>query len=71
MNAGKKVTFQFSMTLREELRKELTRRAFEADMTIKGFVLNALRAQGLHVRDDEITDRRSIWREEKTLSLAE
>ena len=49
---------QFSLSLRKELRKQLARLADEADMTMRAFVLNALKAKGLSVRDDDLTDLR-------------
>jgi hypothetical protein len=53
----KEVT-QFSLSLRKELRKQLSRLADDADMTMRAFVLNALKAKGLAVRDDDLTDLR-------------
>ena len=49
---------QFSLGLRKELRKQLARMADDADMTMRAFVLNALKEKGLHVRDDDLLDRR-------------
>jgi len=49
---------QFSLSLRKGLRKELARLASDADMTMRAFVLNALKAQGLAVRDDDLLDLR-------------
>lgn len=53
----KEVT-QFSLSLRKELRKQLSRLADDADMTMRAFVLNALKAKGLAVRDDDLADLR-------------
>jgi hypothetical protein len=49
---------QFSLSLRRDLRKQLARLADDADMTMRAFVLNALKAQGLAVRDDDLLDLR-------------
>ena len=49
---------QFSLSLRKDLRKQLSRLADDADMTMRAFVLNALKAKGLAVRDDDLVDLR-------------
>lgn len=49
---------QFSFGLRKELRKQLSRLADDADMTMRAFVLNALKAKGLAVTDDDLLDLR-------------
>lgn len=49
---------QFSLSLRKSLRKELARLADEADMTMRAFVLLALREKGLHATDDDLLDLR-------------
>jgi hypothetical protein len=49
---------QFSLSLRKELRKQLARLADDADMTMRAFVLNALKAKGLSVRPDDLADLR-------------
>jgi hypothetical protein len=49
---------QFSLSLREGLRKQLARLADDADMTMRAFVLNALKAKGLDVRADDLADLR-------------
>ena len=49
---------QFSLSLRKELRKQLARLADEADMTMRAFVLNALKDKGLSVRADDLVDLR-------------
>jgi hypothetical protein len=54
---GEEVT-QFSLSLRKGLRKELARLAADADMTMRAFVLNALKEKGLAVRDDDLLDLR-------------
>jgi hypothetical protein len=50
---------QFSFSLRKELRKQLARLADDADMTMRAFVLNALKGKGLSVRDDDLLDLRT------------
>jgi len=54
---GETIT-QFSFGLRQELRKQLSRLAADADMTMRAFVLNALKEKGLSVRDDDLADLR-------------
>jgi hypothetical protein len=49
---------QFSLSLRKGLRKQLARLADEADMTMRAFVLDALKAKGLDVRDNDLADLR-------------
>jgi len=49
---------QFSFSLRKSLRKELSRLAADADMTMRAFVLEALKAKGLKVRPDDLIDLR-------------
>ena len=49
---------QFSLSLRKGLRKQLARLADEADMTMRAFVLDALKAKGLDVRADDLADLR-------------
>jgi hypothetical protein len=45
---------QFSLSMRKHLRKELARLAAEVDMTMRAFVLNALKDKGLSVREDDL-----------------
>jgi len=49
---------QFSFGLRKDLRKQLGRLADDADMTMRAFVLNALKDKGLDVRADDLLDLR-------------
>ena len=49
---------QFSLSLRKGLRKQLSRLADDADMTMRAFVLNALKVQGLDVYPDDLLDLR-------------
>ncbi len=49
---------QFSLSLRKGLRKQLARLADDADMTMRAFVLNALKDKGLDVRPDDLADLR-------------
>ena len=53
---------QFSLSLRKGLRKQLARLADEADMTMRAFVLDALKAKGLDVRPDDLMDLRKEQR---------
>jgi hypothetical protein len=49
---------QFSLSLRKSLRKQLANLAAENDMTMRAFVLGALKEKGLSVRDDDLADMR-------------
>jgi hypothetical protein len=49
---------QFSLSMRKELRKQLARLASDTDMTMRAFVLNALKEKGLSVREDDLVDLR-------------
>lgn len=49
---------QFSLSLRKRLRKQLGRLAADADMTMRAFVLNALKEKGLDVRAEDLLDLR-------------
>ena len=49
---------QFSFGLRKSQRKELARLAAEADMTMRAFILDALREKELSVTDDDLLDLR-------------
>lgn len=49
---------QFSLSLRKGLRDQLAHLARDADMTMRAFVLNALKAKGLKVEDDDLLDLR-------------
>ncbi len=49
---------QFSLSLRKTLRKQLATLASDADMTMRAFVLQALKEKGLAVRDDDLADLR-------------
>jgi hypothetical protein len=51
-------TTQFSLSLRKSLRKQLAKLASDSDMTMRAFVLNALKEKGLSVRDDDLADMR-------------
>jgi hypothetical protein len=58
----KEEVIQFSLTLRRSLRKELARLAGDADMTMRAFVLLALRDKGLSVTDEDLADLRKQGR---------
>ena len=49
---------QFSFSLRKSLRKELARLADDSDMTMRAFILDALKEKGLNVRTDDLADLR-------------
>ena len=49
---------QFTLKLSVAQHKELQRLAFEADMTMRSYVMHALKVQGLGVTDADLVDRR-------------
>ena len=49
---------QFSFGLRKSQRRELQRLASDADMTMRAFILDALKAKGLTVTADDLLDLR-------------
>jgi hypothetical protein len=49
---------QYSFSLRQSLRKELARLAQDNDMTIRAFILDALKEKGLSVRKEDLLDLR-------------
>jgi len=49
---------QFTLKMRESLHRELARMAFEANMTMRGFIMNALKSKGLSVTKTDLVDRR-------------
>ena len=49
---------QFSFSMRRSLRRELDRLAADNEMTMRAFVLSALREKGLTVTDDDLLDLR-------------
>jgi hypothetical protein len=51
-------SFQFSLSLSKDQRKHLMRLASEADMTMRAFVLNALKDKGLPVDPGDLLDLR-------------
>lgn len=49
---------QFTFDLRKSLRKELARLADDADMTMRAFILDALKEKGLSVTEEDLLDLR-------------
>ena len=49
---------QISLSLRKSLRKELVNLANEAELTMRAFILSALKEKGLSVTDDDLADLR-------------
>ena len=49
---------QFTLKMRESLHRELARLAFDAGMTMRGFIMRALSEKGLKVDDRDLVDRR-------------
>ena len=57
-SAPSEASVQFSFSMRRSLRRELDRLAADADMTMRSFVLGALKEKGLAVTDDDLLDLR-------------
>lgn len=49
---------QFTLKMRESLHRELARMAFDSNMTMRGFIMNALKGKGLSVTKADLVDRR-------------
>ena len=49
---------QFTLQMRESLRRELARKALDSGMTMRGYIMNALRKSGLKVTEADLVDRR-------------
>ena len=49
---------QFSFGLRKSQRRELQRLSADADMTMRAFILHALREKGLSVTEEDLLDLR-------------
>ena len=49
---------QFTLKMRGSPHKELARLAFDSDMTMRGFIMNALKEKGLGVTEADLIDRR-------------
>jgi len=54
---GEKMS-QFTLKMRESLHRELARMAFDSNMTMRGFIMNALKGKGLSVTKADLVDRR-------------
>lgn len=49
---------QFTLKMRESLHRELARLALDAGMTMRGYIMNALKSKGLSVTEADLIDRR-------------
>ncbi len=49
---------QFTLKMRASLHRELARLAFDSNMTMRGFIMNALKSKGLSVTKADLVDRR-------------
>jgi len=49
---------QVTLKMRESLHRELARRAFNSGMTMRGYIMRALKQAGLHVTEADLLDRR-------------
>ena len=54
---------QVTIKMRESLHRELARQAFNSEMTMRGFIMRALKQAGLGVTESDLVDGRK-----KTLS---
>ena len=56
--AKKEGTSQFTLKMRTSLHKELARMALDRGMTMRGFIMKALKSKGLSVTEEDLKDRR-------------
>ncbi len=49
---------QVTLQMRESLHRDLARKAFESGMTMRGYIMRALKKSGLKVTDADLVDRR-------------
>ena len=49
---------QVTLKMRESLHRELSRKAFDSGMTLRGYVMQALKKTGLRVTEADLIDRR-------------
>ena len=49
---------QFTLQMRESLHRDLARKAFDSGMTMRGFIMRALKRSGLKVTEADLVDRR-------------
>ena len=58
VSASTEPVVQFSFGLRKSQRRELQRLAADADMTMRAFILSALKERGLTVTEEDLLDLR-------------
>ncbi|MGD8829174.1 MAG: hypothetical protein PVF57_01080 [Pseudomonadales bacterium] len=49
---------QVTIKMRESLHRELARKAFNSGMTMRGYIMRALRQAGLGITEADLVDRR-------------
>jgi hypothetical protein len=49
---------QYSLAMRSGMRRDIAKLAVNADMTIRAFILDALKAKGLKVDEADLVDQR-------------
>ena len=54
---------QVTLKMRESLHRELARKAFNSGMTMRGYILRALKQAGLHVTEADLQDGRKLRRQ--------
>jgi hypothetical protein len=55
---GQSELTQFTMQMRSALHRELARKALNSGMTMRGYIMKALRDSGLKVTQADLVDRR-------------
>lgn len=58
MSERQERTSQFTLKMRESLHRELARKAFNSGMTMRGYIMSALKKSGLKVTEADLIDRR-------------
>lgn len=51
---------QVTLKMRESLHRDLARKAFDSGMTMRGYIMQALKKTGLRVTEADLVDRRKI-----------
>lgn len=55
---GSEPVSQVTIKMRESLHRELARKAFNSDMTMRGYIMRALKQAGLGVTESDLVDGR-------------
>ena len=57
---------QVTIKMRESLHRELTRKAFNSGMTMRGYIMRALKQSGLGVTEADLVDGRKTVRSQRS-----